>query len=80
MAICGGVCVNQLTDTAHCGPNCVNCNALPFVTGPLCADGKCDYVSCSGPWANCSGNRADGCPCFVTVGNPCNPDGTCKQL
>jgi Stigma-specific protein, Stig1 len=79
--VCNGACVNQMTNTATCGANCVDCNNLPFVSGPFCSNGSCDYATCAGPWANCSGNRADGCPCLVQQGvpNPCNPDGTCKM-
>jgi len=78
--LCGGTCVDQMTDTSACGANCTNCNNLPFVNGPYCDNGSCNYQSCSGPWVNCSGNPADGCPCRVVgMGNQCNNDGTCKQ-
>jgi hypothetical protein len=69
--------VNQMTDTTACGSTCKNCNSLPFVTGPFCNNGACDYQACSGGWINCSGNRADGCPCLAAYG--CNSNGTCVR-
>jgi hypothetical protein len=36
--------------------------------------------TCAPNWQNCSGNPADGCPCFgATKAAACDPDGSCVQ-
>jgi hypothetical protein len=68
MAMCAGVCVNQMTDAAHCGAGCVNCNNLPFVASAHCSNGTCVIDQCAPNWVDCDHNPLTGCE---TLGTKC---------
>lgn len=58
-------CETQLTAILTCGPSCTNCvNSVQHVTTDEinCSNAtSCDYTSCDPGWADCDGNRANGC-------------------
>jgi hypothetical protein len=53
----------QGQDTNHCGASCINCStAIANASGATCGGGSmCNYTSCAAGFADCNGNRADGC-------------------
>lgn len=70
---CNGACVNLLSDPSNCGTCSKVCN-LPNASS-ACSAGACAVTSCSGSFANCDGNSANGCEANLTSdGNNC---GTC---
>lgn len=52
-----------LTNTAAaCGSSCTNCNVAVAHADAKCVSGtSCDYNTCAAGWADCDGNRANGC-------------------
>ena len=48
------------TDLARCGPTCTGCTLL-HVKGPRCSAGSCDYEACEDGFADCDGDRTNGC-------------------
>jgi len=69
--------VNTLTDAAHCGNCATNCvSKILNATGVLCNNGGCDYASCNMGFADCDGNRANGCE--VNLNTDVAHCGTCN--
>jgi hypothetical protein len=59
-------CETPLADPAHCGTCATNCATLVHNANMLlCPFGACDYTSCDAGWADCDGNRANGCELAV---------------
>jgi hypothetical protein len=44
---------------------------LQNVTTPLCVQGECDYAECAVPYADCDGNRQNGCERAVDTLTDC---------
>jgi hypothetical protein len=77
--LCGGQCVDLLSDPLNCG----GCNAGCKMAGPnqarACTKGVCTY-ECAEGWADCNGDPSDGCETNLRVhpancgacGNACN--------
>lgn len=70
----------SLAHCGACGQRCVLAHAIA-----LCADGRCDYRECVAPYADCDGNRRNGCETDTTAspqhcgacGTPCAAPRSC---
>jgi hypothetical protein len=56
----GDGCEASLTSTANCG-SCGSTCAPANASGATCSTGSCDYSSCNYGYADCDGNRRNGC-------------------
>ena len=56
---CAGACVDTLSNPARCGA-CDRACSVPNAA-PACREGVCAVGACSGPFANCDGDTANGC-------------------
>jgi hypothetical protein len=65
---------NQQTDAAHCGSCTTVCSTTTMqnVTGPACTAAHCDYAGCATGFADCDGNRGNGCEMSATTLQDCN--------
>lgn len=55
-------CETLPTTTSACGPSCTNCAVAVAHADAKCTGGaSCDYNTCADGWADCDGNRANGC-------------------
>jgi hypothetical protein len=61
-----------------CGPACTSCGtAVLNASGRFCtATGTCDYGSCNASFADCDGNRANGCESSLNSATRC---GSCTN-
>lgn len=69
-------CENPLTNVTYCGPNdcsgSVNCNTqVTAASGINCAGGVCDYGTCNTGFADCDGNRVNGCEAATNDPSTC---------
>lgn len=74
---------NTANDPQHCGSCRRNCNFSTYhASGIACANSACTYATCSAPWLDCDGNKANGCECTSptcgAVGQPCCSGGRCN--
>lgn len=63
-ADCDGIPANGCeVDTRTSLPNCGMCRAacMPFNATASCVSGACGYTACAASFADCDGNRANGC-------------------
>jgi Stigma-specific protein, Stig1 len=82
---CGAVCVNLQSDPQNCGTCGSVCPVVANGT-PICARGSCGFA-CSSGWANCDGNKANGCEANLntdprncgTCGTVCSSGATCSN-
>lgn len=58
-ACCDGACIDTQSSTAHCGACGAACT-VPNGT-PTCSNGTCAVGLCTVPFADCNGDRLDGC-------------------
>ncbi len=68
---------DKLSDALNCGACGSSCSdkAGPLhANTPLCIAGLCDYTSCVAPYADCDGNRVNGCE-SDTKSDPANCGG-----
>jgi hypothetical protein len=66
-------CETQLLSPQNCGACRMFCTTLPHATGPYCNSmATCDYTTCATGWADCDGNRMNGCECG-TLQNTAGP-------
>ncbi len=63
--LCGATCSNLVTDIRNCGACGRACPSVANGT-PVCTAGICSFACLSG-WANCDGNRANGCETNLTT-------------
>lgn len=78
LTLCGTACVSLSTSKDHCGAcdsACPSGGALDFHGTGKCEAGQCK-LTCSGGFANCNGNLADGCEASLSDSNHC---GTCGR-
>lgn len=58
----GDGCETQTNSSSACGPSCTNCKVATAHADAKCDGGTtCDYNECAAGWADCDGNRANGC-------------------
>lgn len=81
--LCGGACVNLLTDLRHCGACENECrrykDTIDDTVVPVCRYGSCS-IECRLGFADCNGDVGDGCEAHLTTdqqncgacGNACN--------
>lgn len=65
---CGGVCVDTLRDTSHCGACDSRCTSTSGV--PLCEEGICE-LDCPLGTGSCDGNTSNGCETDTTTTANC---------
>jgi len=73
------------SNVAQCGGCTNDCNKTVANAGPVaCVESKCTYVQCKAGFADCDGNRANGCECkcgregeACCEGRKCDRDLTC---
>ena len=68
-------CEEEIWETADCGTACGNrfdCNTrVDNATGINCSSGYCDYGSCNSSYANCDGDRTNGCETYLWQASSC---------
>jgi hypothetical protein len=72
---------NTRTTIAHCGSCTTDCSAtVANATGIVCTAGACSYGSCTMGFADCDGQKANGCECTCGAarGQNCCPGGVCN--
>jgi hypothetical protein len=72
----------QVDDCGNdCGPGADCTTQVDNASGITCASGSCDYSSCDSGYANCDGDRSDGCETDIwqvdDCGNGCGPGADC---
>jgi hypothetical protein len=71
---CGGSCANTTSDPNHCGTSCTTCT--PAHALPACTSGTCDRGTCDVGYADCDGNRVNGCETSLAGDKTC---GSCTN-
>jgi len=68
-------------DPSHCGSCSTNCvTTVANATGIFCSVERCSYTACSPGFANCDGNKTNGCECACGgKDQTCCPGGTCND-
>ncbi len=71
---------NTGSDPARCGSCSNDCSlTVQNATGILCSVGSCSFAACTPDFANCDGNRANGCECACgRIDQRCCPGKMCK--
>ncbi|MDB4931393.1 MAG: Tryptophan synthase alpha chain [Myxococcaceae bacterium] len=91
--LCGGTCVDTLTDARNCGACGTNCATLPHSTaGARCSVGLCQLDGvCAPGFADCDSEPANGCEaplntttdcgfCRRSCGTPLNASSACTGV
>ena len=73
---CTGFCANMANDPANCGACGKMCTPMS-VQAATCVMSQCSYSMCSPSYADCDGNRANGCEVNIAT-NAANCGGCAK--